>query len=407
MDFVKWSSIGRFSDTYHNAQYYGTERGVDISALKFRGKIKLHGTNAAIRVSNHELTGQKRTRDISIDQDNQGFAKWLSTIECNRNGPDQLIFFGEWAGSGVRKGDAVSGIGDKKFFVFAVCHKDAIISRTMPSHTGEPLEVIMPGSIISDPQEISTLVTGVFGAHPDFHVLPWHGDEIPIDFTNEERAKDTLSDMDRIVNDVIGKEDPYIRKVFGVSGRGEGLVFYPMDPDLPWDSFTFKVKTEIHSVNKSRTRNHVVPEKPEHIDDFIGMFFTEQRFEQMLDDHFNGIADRKNTGEFIRTVMEDIEKESINEMELADFDWNQARKYGTLSVRDWFLNRDNAPLNRDNAPPVPEAAPETTSEIAQDTVSETPLNMVSGTAQDTVSETALKTAQEKEKGMEEETEFSM
>ena len=317
MEFEKWESIRKFSDIYKSARYHHEIKGDDVSALKFRAKIKLHGTNAAIMISDGVLIGQNRSGSLSGDSDQDGFLTWLSTVKHDINMGD-MIFYGEWAGAGIKKKDAVTKIDGPKLFLFAV-RKD--------------------GSVIVEPDEIENLANRAFGSHPDIHILPWHTDEIPVDFTDINRAQDFITTMNTMVNDVIGTEDPYIRKTFGVSGRGEGLVFYSIEDDFPWEKFIFKVKTEIHNVNKSKTRNHVAPEKPEHMDEFIEMFFTEQRFEQMLDEHFNGIADHRNTGNFIKTVLQDIEKESRNEIDLADFEWNQVRKYGTVPVRDWFLKK--------------------------------------------------------------------
>ena len=317
MEFKKWQSIDKFSDIHKSACYHHDHKGTDASAVKFRAKIKLHGANASIMFSDGVMTGQKRSGILSDDDTHYGFKPWLSTVKHDTASED-MIFYGEWAGPGVQKKDAVTKIGGKKFFIFAVRKND---------------------SVIVEPEQIETLVKQVFGTHPDIHVLPWHTDEILIDFTNTGSAQDFITGMNALVNDVIGIEDPYISNTFGVSGPGEGLVFYPVGNDHMGSEFIFKIKTDIHSVNKSKTRNHIAPEKPENMDEFIWMFFTEQRFEQMLGEHFNGTAERRNTGEFIKLVLRDIEKESRNEIELAEFDWNQVKTYGVVPVRDWFLNK--------------------------------------------------------------------
>jgi hypothetical protein len=100
--------------------------------------------------------------------------------------------------------------------------------------------------------------------------------------------------------------------------------------------YIFKAKTEAHSVQKTKKRNHVAPERPEGIDDFIKMFYTEQRFQQMLDE-IGGEATRAKTGEFLKAVMSDVHKESKEEIALASFEWKDVPKYAAPVVKTWWF----------------------------------------------------------------------
>jgi hypothetical protein len=79
---------------------------------------KIDGTNACIRITEDGqfLTGS-RTRWITPQDDNYGFAKWA---EANR---DQLmglgvgLHFGEWWGSGCQRGYGLKN-GEKRFSLF-------------------------------------------------------------------------------------------------------------------------------------------------------------------------------------------------------------------------------------------------------------------------------------------------
>jgi hypothetical protein len=123
-----------------------------------------------------------------------------------------------------------------------------------------------------------------------------------------------------------------------VSGPGEGIVFYALDQGAYWRDWMFKVKSDAHTVNKSKVRDHVAPEKPAGMDEFVEMFFTENRFRQMLDEALGGVADRKKTGDFLKAVMSDVYKESVNEIELADFEWKDVTKYAVGVTRLWLFD---------------------------------------------------------------------
>jgi hypothetical protein len=330
MSFQKWPSIGKFSDVYHMASRRQT---ADVT---LRGKIKLHGTNAAIRVENKgQLYGQKRTSDVVVGDDNAGFAQWLSTIAPLNILWDGWIFCGEWAGPGVQSGDAVAQIGSKKFFVFAV----GTIGSFEVVENGEKVTRDGIVNIVIEPKLIQQMVDEAFPDQTDIIVLPWYTESITINMMDQDAAQQFITDATKLVDDVVGVEDPFIKETFGVSGPGEGIVYYAIDKPTEWREWMFKVKSEAHTVNKSKNRDHVAPEKPEGMDEFVDMFFTEGRFQQMLDEALGGVADRKKTGDFLKAVMSDVSKESVNELELADFDWKDVSKYGVQKTRLWLFNK--------------------------------------------------------------------
>lgn len=320
MPFKKWPSIDKFSDVYFSAQRN------QINEVTVRGKIKLHGTSAAIRVEGGQFVGQKRTSDVSIGDDNAGFAAWVAKLEPAGDGVftqdffEEVYFYGEWAGPGVQKTDAIASIPCKKFFIFAVL--DAVTN-----------------TITFDPVLIAAEVDHFFKDHPDMIVLPWYTEPQVVRMMDQADAQKFITGATTLVDEVVSVCDPFVKEMFDVEGPGEGIVYYAIDQPAFWDQWMFKVKSDAHTVNKSKVRDHVAPEKPEGIDDFIDAFFTVGRLEQMLNDHFGGVADRKNTGDFIRVVMQDAHKESVNEIELADFEWADVAKYAVLKVRVWFFDQ--------------------------------------------------------------------
>lgn len=87
MEFKPWPKIPRLA----NSEWFITE--------------KIDGTNACIIVSDDgtEIAAQSRTRLITPENDNQGFAKWVQTNkeELLTLGPGH--HFGEWWGSGIQR----------------------------------------------------------------------------------------------------------------------------------------------------------------------------------------------------------------------------------------------------------------------------------------------------------------
>lgn len=323
-EFRKWKSINKFSDAFVKAQKFGVQK------FKYRGKIKLHGTNSGIQFENGIAYPQKRSDFITVYNDNCGFAKFVSELDFAAP-EENMIVYGEWAGPGVQKTDAVTKIDHKTFFVFSVLD---IANQVM----------------VVDPDEIEEMLTPVFGENmqeKNVCILPWHTEELELDFSRQNQCQKFIDDVMKEVDEVIANEDPYIKQTFGVEGPGEGLVMYGIAGQqfdgtaLPYDvllDYIFKAKTESHSVQKSKNRNHVAPERPEGIDDFISIFYTEQRFEQMLN-QIGGEATREKTGDFMKAVMSDVYKESTQEILLADFEWKDVPKYAAPVVKTWWFKK--------------------------------------------------------------------
>ncbi|HSN23107.1 MAG TPA: RNA ligase family protein [Methylomicrobium sp.] len=97
MEFIRWPKTARLTGL---------------------GRIseKIDGTNSAIVVNDDgSYHVQSRTRIITPDSDNHGFAKWVS---CNPNVVDVLgtgVHFGEWWGRGIQRG---YGLNVRRFSLF-------------------------------------------------------------------------------------------------------------------------------------------------------------------------------------------------------------------------------------------------------------------------------------------------
>lgn len=107
---------------------------------------KIDGTNAAVVIvddgaGGYKIGAQSRSRVITPDDDNFGFARWVAENEADLSllGPGH--HFGEWWGQGIQRG---YGLKEKRFSLFNVsrweehrpscCHVVPVLAR------GEPLE---------------------------------------------------------------------------------------------------------------------------------------------------------------------------------------------------------------------------------------------------------------------------
>jgi hypothetical protein len=196
--------------------------------LRYRGTVKLHGTNAAVvqAAAGGDLLAQSRNRIIDVSADNCGFALFVEerTAAFERLfaslraklpslPPDApLHIFGEFGGKGVQRGVAVAQV--PKFF--------AIIA------------VLAAGRFV-DMEGFSELhdVEGRI-----FHVLQFGKWNVELDAAEVAASSAEITRL----TEAVGKRCPAGR-FLGVDGPGEGLVWQclemPEDPSL-W----FKSKCE-------------------------------------------------------------------------------------------------------------------------------------------------------------------
>ena len=332
MEFVKFPSIESFSHVWRFMH-----RKMDPQPIRYGAKIKLHGTNGGVRVNaDGTVVAQSRSRDLTPDDDNCGFAKWVETVASQFHVPphtmqgeagaepiQHITYFGEWAGKGIQNTDAVTKLDRKYFFVFAIQINDVM-------HT--------------DP----VFIEGVTPDLDDLLVLPWHHVfTSPVDWNDAASA----NQMIEMINDSvekIGERDPFIHEVFGIEGVGEGLVMSPItanyegiDRDF-YSALTFKAKSEAHRVKATVKAVSVRMEVPEEARSFVDMFVTEARCEQALREACGGMAEKQRTSDFLKWLGGDVKKESETELELADLEWKTVAPLVNKAAAVWFIKRCEA-----------------------------------------------------------------
>lgn len=296
----------------------------------FAAKPKLHGTNASIVIDfdNMEVYAQSRKRVITVDDDNAGFARFVESISGDLlNTPrldSKLIVYGEWAGEGIQKKDAVTQIGKKAFFVICVRFAD--------------------DSVMTDPKILKTFCEMLFMGHDDVYIIPNVLDCVHLSFSG---SVEHLQEVEAIINGVVAdyeERDPFIQALFGdVEGPGEGVVVYPKNAEM-WDDYkmwSFKAKTKTHSVNKSSKAASAKVEVSPDVKDFAERFATVPRFEQAVSEL--GIdLEMKNMGKFLKWVNEDVIKESRDELEESELEWKKCAKEITNRARAWYMEQANS-----------------------------------------------------------------
>jgi tRNA-binding EMAP/Myf-like protein len=332
---AKWASIEQLHAVRFALQARREATGEALPRVTYRAKVKVDGTNGAI----HALPGgafaaQSRTRLLTPDDDNYGFAAWAHGRAAElcaglhaRLG--RAVVYGEWCGRGIQKRTAISRIEGNAFAVFAVQLGDPARDTTR---------------LVVDPERLRALLP----AHPDVHVLPWHGEPVELDFADPERLRSGAERIDAMVADVEAA-DPWVAEVFGLRGLGEGVVLYPVE-GVPWDAeggtdrdryvdLMFKAKGEEHRVNRQKKAAQIDPEVARGVEEFVALVVTPARLEQGLEQVCGGRVDLRRMGELLAWVGHDVQKESTAELAAAGLEWKQVAKAVGQAAQRWYRAR--------------------------------------------------------------------
>lgn len=310
MQFVKFPSIEQFRKVVKTVSEKSSFTGLDSNGdatfdynkpkpiIKFTQTVKIHGTNAGIGLTKDgEFFQQSRNRLVGVENDNSGFANWCEeairkpylvrilsdmlwdTTKLYKENPVvQAVLFGEFAGQGIMKGVAVSGI-DKSFFAFGLyyLHEDGSVTKT------------------TNIRDFKAESLGLY------NIFMFDNKTINIDFNNTEEA------TNKIIDDTLSVEEECpVGKYFGVSGVGEGVVLLS-----ECGSYIFKSKGDKHSVSKVKTLSPADTYNLTNIEDFVSDVLTENRLEQGIEflKEMGLDVDNTSTGEYIKWCQADILKE--------------------------------------------------------------------------------------------------
>ena len=204
--------------------------------LTFKGTVKVHGTNAG--VSYNKVDGiYTQSRNNAFNMENaptshQGFTHFVlghkevfqgffDDLVSKHNITDESItIYGEWAGSGIQKGVAVSQL-PKAFYIFGV-------------KISKPADAEFEAHWVDyDYRDNDSNIYNI----DDFGVY-----EVEVDFNMPQYAQVEFEKLTLAIED----ECP-VGKHFGVSGVGEGLVWVV---NYKGSRHHFKTKGQKHSASK-------------------------------------------------------------------------------------------------------------------------------------------------------------
>lgn len=319
----KFGSIEEFKNVIKQVRDRAKWNGTPLPTLTFVGTCKLHGSNSAYNVApDDSYVFQSRERELSIESDNAGFCMWgerniddlNKTIQNVRNQTgtkDRIVLFAEWAGGNIQKGVALNQL-PKMFVIFNITLIDSEGKRTELS-----------------PDQISSVVHRTDDIKCIYDFKTW---KINIDFNNPEAVQNQLVEWTLEVE----KECPF-GKAFGVSGVGEGIVWWNRMTNLK-----FKTKGEKHSASKVKTLKEIAAvdiEKMNSIKELVDSALSENRLKQGLDKlgEMGLEIDVKNTSAFLRWISADVMREERDTIIASGFDVKEIMPVVSESAKKfWF-----------------------------------------------------------------------
>lgn len=317
-----------FKRVNESCNYRGIEQH-QRPVVDFEGTVKLHGTNAGIRLLGVGIrpVALTRTRVATVMSDNHGFAMFLEGIPqdifdemyidnngLNQNAP--ITIFGEWCGGSIQRSIALSNCPNH-FVAFAATRDDVtaengyryieynIFTKEMNSHR------------LHDIREIPTF-------------------EITIDFRLGDQ-EEVVAQLTKWVEEVEAC-CPWAKEKFDVEGIGEGIVFFRKD-DPTNNYWIFKIKGDKHSKGGDRHKGKLVEidlVKVESVSECVDVILTEARMIQMMFDN-NFTYDPRNIGPFLKAVCVDCVKEQIDVVVENGLQWADVAKVVQTRARNWFL----------------------------------------------------------------------
>jgi hypothetical protein len=290
---IAFPDIAQFRNTIKLVRERAEHNRIPLPTLTFAGTVKLHGTNASVVFpleGGHYV--QSRSQIITPEKDNAGFATWVrDNIDLFKKlDKSGTVVYGEWCGKGIQKGVAISEV-PRQFVVFAVRIMD-----------GEWMN--RSGIVLSIGDKLKCI----------YDYPTW---TLDIDFNHPEDAQNKLVELTQTVEN----ECP-VGKAFGVSGVGEGIVWWPQQNDsFNTHDLAFKVKGEKHSETKVKTLAAVDVDKLNSLNELVDTILTEHRLEKKLESlvEQGGTIDVKSTGAFLKLVGQDVYKEEADTISASGF----------------------------------------------------------------------------------------
>lgn len=351
--FIGFPKIKQFRDVINSVKRRSTFIGLDdngepiynsgltLPTIKFLGTVKMHGTNSAVSMNfeTRNISVQSRTRVITSESDNCGFARHVESIPRDiwdilfdkialpfvtpEQAQSQVTIFGEWIGPGVQSGVGISNLAHKSFVVFGICIGE-------PDENGD-------GRFWIPIQDIPSFESYYHLASHDIYLItdlaPVY--EIEIDFNYPQLIQNKLVKLTQAI-----ETSCPVAKSFGKDGVGEGIVWRPVTQDRNDSDYWFKTKGEKHSASKVTTIAEVDTTKVEGVAAFVELALTERRLEQGIEylTQSGKPVSRQSTGDYIRWVVNDACDEESAVLEESGLTTKDVGSQLGTRARLWFFN---------------------------------------------------------------------
>ncbi len=335
--FHKYGSTKQFKDIVHYLKSINSKDPLR-DTFSFTGFTKLHGTNASIvQKSTGEIYAQSKERILYPGKatDNCGFARYVSegidkkdleeffntlALLCPDDaGKYDIIAYGEWVGKGVKKGDAISNLDGKKFFLFSV---------KFASPTNDARFFTLNAKDLMECEYEIPLFDNVW---------KYGAVNLEVDLNNLSKFSKEAESLIEIVE----KQCP-IGKHLGLEGSGEGFVFHSDDKSLVDQSgnpIKFKIKSKAHSDTDSKVAVPVDQEKLDSIEAFANYAVTDVRCSKGID-YMNEMGHKvsfENIAHYLKWMGNDILKEESGALEANGLEWKEVQKACTEKYRRYFV----------------------------------------------------------------------
>lgn len=328
------------------------DESLELPLLHFNGTIKLHGVNTAIVFDPKTNKTYAQSREciiVAAENDLHGFARFVennqeklnqlleksSFIEEAWKKKEAVVVYGEWCGRGINKGAAVCQL-DKMFVVFDIKIGNRWLWRhEVKRFKSEELRIFN----INDFKSL--------GIDIDFNALDKNLEK----GINNSLGKEGLIVFLNDVTDLVEKECPVAKKLGDITGIGEGIVWkcdnnyhgpYMVTDGIlnrDGDPWMFKTKGEKHKNTKESKGVQMSAETAGSLNELVSSLVTEQRLEQGLTKLLEKGLDhsKRNTGEYVKWVVEDIQKENKDVVEASGFEFKDIQGAIQKSAREFYL----------------------------------------------------------------------
>lgn len=324
----KFNSIEQFRHVCHNVKSKTTFIGLDennepmfeekeLPTIKFIGRVKLHGTNAAIvKHKDRSITFQSRNNVISVGKDNMGFAlahhnKDLSSLFEGIEFNDYCALYGEWCGESIQGGVALTQL-PRMFVLFACQIDDQYIDFN--TYTRNIIE-----------EKI-------------YNINDFLSYQLDIDFNNVEEAEKYLA----TITDEVEKHCPVAKELGVTSGilTGEGLVWTSVEK-YKGNWLQFKTKGDKHKVSEFKNKAELSPDEVATTQEFSTKVVSENRLLQGLEylKENNLPVNDSSIGYFIAWMTKDVFKEESDLIAKFQINPKTLRGFIAKTSREWLLTK--------------------------------------------------------------------